>query len=824
MTLDQYGAKRKFDSTPEPEGRSHDGKGALRFVVQKHEASQLHYDFRLEMGGVLKSWAVPKGPSVNPEDKRLAMMTEDHPYDYKDFEGTIPKDNYGAGTVMVWDEGTYEPVAWDKKTGETLELTRDEQDKEARHMVHAEHITVILKGQKLKGEWALVRIKHSDDENAWLLIKAGKDKWARNDQDITHLDKSAKTGRTMGEIAEHDHSSEVDHLPKKAMPKEVAPMLATLVDEPFDRDGWQYEVKWDGYRIIAYVEPKKITLRSRNQQDYTERYKPVIPELEALSHRAVLDGEMVTVDENGRSRFELLQNYQRTGEGRLVYYVFDLLWLDGHDTTGLPLAERRELLRDLLPQSGEFVKFSDSIEREGVAFFKAAAQQNLEGIMAKDAASTYQPGKRGQSWLKIKTHLRQEAVIAGYTEPRGSRAEFGALVLGLYEGKKFRFIGHTGTGFDDATLAAFKARLDPLVTKDPPFAEKIEVNAPVTWVRPELLCEVQFTEWTDDGRLRHPVFLGLREDKPAAGVSREREQQFFEKKLEPAPDQDLVTHRDKMFWHDSGFTKGQLADYYAQIAPTLLPYLRDRPESLNRFPNGIKGESFYQKDLTHAPDWLPTEIIHSDSENKDIRFALCNSERDLAYLINLGCIDLNPWNSRIGSLENPDWCVIDLDPEDVTFDTVIETAQAVHETLDAANIPSYPKTSGATGMHIYIPMGAQYNYDQVRDFAHIIATLVNARVPKITSVERSPSKRQQRVYLDYLQNRHGQTLASVYLVRPRPGMPVSTPLKWDEVKPGLKPTDFTVLNIKDRLAQVGDLWEPVLGPGIDMPAALERLS
>jgi len=867
VSLAEYHAKRQFDRTPEPVGES--GPTAsepLRFVVQKHAASHLHYDFRLEAGGVLKSWAIPKGPSVNPHDKHLAMMTEDHPLEYRTFEGTIPKGSYGAGTVMVWDEGTYEPL---DATG-----NREADDKLARQGIHQEHLTFILHGQKLNGEFALIKMKQADEDNAWLLIKADKDEYARA-IDITKQDRSAITNRSLEEIAHHAPVTKLhtnlSGTPKSTLPAAPKPMLASLGEQPFDDPNWRYEIKWDGYRILARVEASgRVQLISRGSQDYTGHFQPIATELRQLHVPALLDGEVVVVDEAGRSRFQMLQNYLRTGTGRLVYYAFDLLHFDGHDLTGLPLYRRQELLRRVLPQGG-YLRLSEQVTEHGQALFEQAVAAGLEGIMAKRADSLYQPGTRSRDWLKLKTRRRQEAVIIGYTTPRGGRQYFGALVLGIYQDGQLIYAGHTGTGFDDTSLQDLHQRMQSLRTNHSPIQPEPKTNEPATWIRPELVAEIAFTEWTDDGQMRHPVFLGLRADKRPQEVIRETPTQNpagegtnadarpssrrdrnigsespaheAERKRSLNRDENLAqqstkdsitlklnhhtirfAHPGKIFWPKEGITKGQLLEYYRDIAPTILPYLKDRPESLNRFPGGITGESFYQKNIgPQVPSWLKTTTIHSDSTEADIRYLLAQDEATLAYMINLGCIELNPWSSRVKHLDRPDWCIIDLDPEAVSFEAVIATAQAVHAVLDELKIPSYPKTSGATGLHIYIPLGAQYSYDQAKLFAELIVRLTHSRLPKITSIERSPKKRQGKVYLDYLQNRHGQTLAAPYSVRPRPDATVSTPLHWDEVTDGLSPAQFTIHNTHDRLAQHGDLWQPVLGPGIDLEQVLSHL-
>ncbi|MBW3538501.1 DNA ligase D [Candidatus Parcubacteria bacterium] len=905
MALEKYKQKRRFNETPEPKGDRHDGTGPLRFVVQKHQASRLHYDFRLELDGVLKSWAVPKGPSLNPEDKRLAMMVEDHPYDYRTFEGIIPQGNYGGGTVMVWDEGNYHAVR-DAKTGDrkpkpdrpaTGPTSRQDSERLLKHGLHAGNLKFILDGHKLKGEFALIKLKNAED-NAWLLMKKD-DQWADPKRDVTKQDRSAVTGRTMPEIADQseaqgnvwrssDSSTPDDKIspdqnlpaealsgaPKAEMPRDVKPMLATLTDQPFDREGWLFEVKWDGYRAIAEVDQGKVKLYSRNLQPFNQKFPPVVAALRGLSHDAVLDGEVVALDEDGKPRFQLLQNWAKgvgsqADRGVLVYYAFDLIWLGGHDLTGLALIRRKQLLAQILPVSPH-LKISDHITERGKDFFEAARGQDLEGVMAKDAQSTYRPGVRTKSWLKVKTHRRQKAVVGGFTEPRGSRQGLGAVVLGVYQDDKLVYIGHTGGGFTDQSLAQMKRRLKPLIRQTSPFSASFKTNAPVTWVEPRVVVEVSFAEWTGDGHMRQPILVGVREDKDPRQVRRELPQavpvggseETAESKQDPSdkPDitqysmpeskkarnrrgqkeathsnnQELVigrkklrtTHLNKVFWPDEGYTKGDVIAYYRRMAPLMLPYLKDRPQSLLRHPNGINGKSFFQKDmdLGQLPRWAKTYAVRSQSEDRDIDYLVCNDAATLVYMANLGCIEINPWNSRTKRPDHPDYLVMDLDPEDIGFEQVIEVAQAVYQVCQRAGAPSYCKTSGATGLHIYVPLAARYDYEQTKEFARLIGLLVNQTLPDITSLERSPAKRQQKVYLDYLQNRRGQTMAAAYSLRPKPGATVSTPLRWDEVKPGLKPSDFTIRTITDRVNQVGDLWRPVIGKGIDLQACLERLT
>lgn len=829
MNLIEYHRKRNFNSTPEPAGEETESSPGLRFVVQKHHASRLHYDFRLEMGGALKSWAVPKGPSLNPSDKRLAMMVEDHPLEYADFEGVIPAGNYGAGTVMVWDRGTYEPPA-DKGIEDSESFFRQE--------VHKGHLSFVLHGQKLKGEFSLVKMADRG-ENAWLLIKKS-DEHATG-EDVLFRDRSVLSGRSMEEIAAskkrwHGKDSPFDFTGavRAEMPHGVSPMLATEADAPFDREGWLFEIKWDGYRAIAEVSDQGIEIYSRRQQSFNKDFPAVISALEQLEHEAVLDGEVVVLDEAGRSHFQLLQNYKRTrvAEGRLVYYVFDLLWLDGYDLRSLPLRQRKQMLKEMLQGQAD-VRYSDHIEGAGVKFYEMVREQGLEGVLAKNAESPYREAKRTRDWLKVKTCLRQEAVIAGYTEPKGGRKYFGAVILGVYDKDgELVYVGHTGGGFSDRSLKEVHEKLQPLIQEKPPFTIPPKTNAPATWVKPQLVCEVKFQEWTDGGHMRKPIFLGMREDKDPGHVHWEMPKPLDEilPETELAAEPGMpgtrvkLTNLDKTYWPREGYTKGDLLEYYSNISSVILPYLTDRPESLHRHPDGIEGESFFQKNVDVAPAWVKTIPIRSESEGREINYLVCQDIDTLLYIANMGCIEINPWNSRHTSLDSPDYLVVDLDPEGISFDAVIETALKTKEVLDNIQVPNYCKTSGATGLHIYVPLGAKYTYKQARDFTHVVVSLVHQALPDTTSLERMPDKRQNRVYLDYLQNRRAQTLAAPYSVRPRPGAPVSAPLQWSEVKTGLNPASFTIRTIGERLERLGDLWQPVVGPGMDMSKALAKLA
>ncbi len=824
MPLKTYRAKRHFKKTPEPKGQLCRAKGALRFVVQKHDASRLHYDFRLEMDGVLKSWAVPKGPSLNPADKRLAIEVEDHPFDYRTFEGTIPAGNYGAGTVMVWDEGTYEVQAGaDRRTNDKLALEQWQ----------AGHLRFTLDGAKLHGEFALVRIRGGKGKN-WLLIKH-RDDHAQT-KDVLQQDRSATTQRTLDEITAEAPSRPKPPATKKtpavakkgravSMPHHIKPMLATLVAKPFDRPDWFFEVKWDGFRAIAEVEAGKARLYSRNQKDFEKRFAPIVRELEKLKHDAVLDGEIVVLDEHGIAHFQLLQNYQRTGRGQLIYYVFDLLYLDGADLRSSPLRRRKELLAKLLPKDG-LLRYSDHIEKEGSAFFKAASERLLEGVMAKSASSLYQEGYRSTQWLKIKAQKQQEAVIAGFTEPRGSRRNLGALILGVYDGKDLVYIGHAGGRLGTKDLKEMRARLEPLEQSDCPLKSKPKTNAPVHWVKPQLICEVSFQEWTSDGIMRQPIFLGLRDDKDATKVMRELPKPLpavlnSESKprkrnkshvTEPSLPAGHFTNLDKVYWPVEGYTKKDLLDYDHAVAPFILPYLHDRPLSLLRHPNGINGASFFQKDVSAQPPpaWVQTAQVASESARKRITYVVCQKEETLLYIANLGCIEINPWSSRLQTLDYPDYLIIDLDPQGIDFVQVVAAAQSVRKAVEKAGLECYCKTSGKRGLHVLAPLDDSFDYAKTRELGETIARTVHGILPESTSLARSPSQRPNKVYLDYLQNGRGQTIVAPYSLRPVAGAPVSTPLRWSEVKKSLSPLKYNLKTIRKRLDKLGDVWEPFL--------------
>jgi bifunctional non-homologous end joining protein LigD len=619
-------------------------------------------------------------------------------------------------------------------------------------------------------------------------------------------------------------------------------MLAKSFENAFDDEGWIFEIKWDGYRAIADLSHKNPLFYSRNGISFLSKFERVTEDFEHQKHKMILDGEIVAYDEHGKPNFQLLQQIGDNPKLALTYQVFDLLWLNGHSTEDLPLLQRKELLKEALTET-DIIKYCDHIPEKGIDFFNQMKSMKLEGMIAKKSDSLYVENHRTTDWLKIKFTATDEAIICGFTEPRGSRKSFGALILGKYIDDELIYRGHTGTGFNNESLQQLYGRLEKLIINTSPFKTIPKTNMPVTWTKPELVCEIKYSEITKDGIYRHPVFVAIREDKEPEEITispinpkikemkaktSTKKADNTEKEKEVTLDKHTVklTNQNKIYFPKDGITKGEVIEYYQSVASYILPYLKNRPLSLNRFPNGIEEQGFYQKDAgDNKPDWIKTTKVYSESNDKYIDYVYCNDKATLAYLNNLGCIDMNPWNSALPDLEHPDYLVLDLDPSKKnTFDHVIETALQVNEVLQSVKIKGYCKTSGSTGIHVYIPMGGKYDFDQVKDFAHILMKQVNEKLPKLTTLERSLQKRDdKKIYLDYLQNRTGQTLASAYSLRPKEGASVSMPLEWEELKPGLKPTDFTIDNALERIKEKGDLFKPVLGKGIDMMKTLELL-
>ncbi len=807
MGLEEYIRKRNFSKTPEPEAKYHKNKGKPRFVIQRHKATRLHYDLRLEMEGVLKSWAVPKGPSMNPNDKRLAIQTEDHPIKYLTFHGTIPKGNYGAGEMVIWDEGTYES-------------SLEKDDLSLPQQLEKGNLKIRFFGAKVKGDFALVRTNRGKEQNQWLLIK-------KEDEFSTDLHYDAENF--------NDKTSEEKEVKQLQNTDLIKPMLATKASEIFNKADWIYELKWDGYRALANVSEGKVDLYSRNGISYKQKFSSIYQNLKSIPHDVILDGEIVALDEDGLPNFQSLQNYQTNPIGELRYYVFDLLFLNGHNIMHLPLLERKSLIEDVIEDIPQ-VFYCDHIDTMGKSFYEKTVAAGMEGVIAKKADSEYIPGSRSRNWLKIKAFESQEAIICGFTEPKESSLPFGSLILGMFREEKLIYIGNCGTGFDDQARKDLFEKFESLITEKSPFDKKINLKGrKPTWLSPELICEATFAEWTKSGHMRHPVFKGLRNDKIPSEIDKEKEVKVPKQKpaakgtsenLEIDGISVPISNLEKIYWPDSGLRKYDLIDYYLQVSDYMLPFLKDRPQNLHRHPNGIKKGSFYQKDTAGIfPHWLETLKVHSKSNNKDIEYIMCQNEASLIYMANLGCIEINPWNSRKDSLLRPDFTVIDIDPtEKNTFQEVVEVALVAKDVLDRAEIEGHVKTSGSSGLHIYIPLGAEYDYDQARDFTKILCYFIHEQLPNLTSMERNVKKRKGKIYLDFLQNRKGQTLAAPYCARPKPGATVSTPLKWSEVNSKLDMHDFTIKTVPERVEKYPDLFTGILGKGIDLEKAIDALS
>ncbi|UZH55464.1 DNA ligase D [Salinimicrobium tongyeongense] len=806
MALDEYIKKRDFQKTPEPDAAYEKHKGKLRFVIQRHRATRLHYDLRLEMEGVLKSWAVPKGPSMNPDDKRLAIMTEDHPIKYLSFKGTIPKGNYGAGEMSIWDEGTYEAAG-------------GEGERDLLKMLKKGDLKITFFGTKVKGTFALVHTRRGGEkDNQWLLIK-------KADDFSTDLSYDAEN------LSEHAGREKVKHL---EVNKLIKPMLATRAKEIFNKANWIFELKWDGYRALASIQKGKVDLYSRNGISFKAKFKEIYEQLKNIPHDVVLDGEIVALDKSGKPVFQKLQNYQKAPSGELRYYVFDLLHLNGHNIMHLPLLERKSLIPEVVEDIPQ-VYYCDHVESMGKAFFEQAVEMGMEGVIAKKADSQYIPASRSDKWLKIKAFESQEALICGYTQSDKGGA-FGSLILGMHRDEELVYIGNCGTGFSEDDKKELFDKFQDVVTEAMPFKKKPSLKGRTpTWLIPELICEINFSEWTRSGHMRHPSFKGLRMDKLPQEVTKEKTAKVPRHKPVAKKEENTleiggiavpISNLDKVYWPKSGLRKYDLIEYYLKISEAILPFLRDRPQNLHRHPNGILEEGFYQKDTAGIfPHWLESTKVFSKHNNRELEYIMCQNEASLIYMANLGCIEINPWNSRVQNLLHPDFTVIDIDPsEKNTFEEVIEVAQAAKEVLDKAKIASYPKTSGSSGIHIYIPLGAKYTYDEARDFTKILCYFIQEKLPDLTSMERNVKKRKGKIYLDFLQNRKGQTLAAPYCARPKPGATVSAPLEWHEVQAGLDMRDFTIKTMPARIEEKPDLFKPVLGKGIDIEKAIEALS
>ena len=820
MSLEEYGRKRVFTRTPEPPAKPTKGEGN-HFFIQRHSARRLHYDLRLELDGVLKSWALPHGPTLDPAIKRLAVLVEDHPIDYGSFEGTIPSGNYGAGSVTLWDRGTYEWLG----------------EKPPPKQWEAGDLKFRLHGQKLAGEFALVRTNRGKGKD-WLLIKK-KDFAVREGWDPESDTRSVLQGPA--------ELSSIEGAVKAEMPSSLEPMLATLsTTVPLGTD-WLYEVKWDGYRALCFIADGKVRMLSRRgnklEKQFAQVAEALLPGVKADS--AIIDGEIVALDENGTPSFQHLQNL--TGFGTkpalkgmapppMNFFAFDLLYLNGYDLRKAALIDRRQLLASIILPS-EMVRYSDHFAGKGEELLQAVRAKGLEGIVAKQAQSRYE-SKRSASWMKIKVTTQQDFVVCGYI--LGEREPFGSLVLGYYKDKKLVYAGNVGSGFTQQSLKYVFEQLKPLISKKPVLSDVPREIGEVTWTKPELVCMVKFTSWTHDDRLRAPVFLGLRTDvdaeevvretglttteEPAAGTEREMliPAEKNETTVSIEGHQLKFTNLKKVFYPADGYSKRDVINFYDAVADLLVPHLQGRPLSLKRYPDGIDHQYFFQKDASAFPDWMHREELKDDEESK-IR-VIADDKASLLFLANLGCIDQNPYMSRVVSLEHPDFILIDLDPYHCGYDRIVEAARLVHDKLRLIGLEGYPKTTGGNGMHIYVPVEPIYTSAQTRSFAEVLARWVAAERPDLFTTPRMVSAREKgKVYFDYLQNAGGKTISAPYVLRAYPGAPVATPLKWEEVVPGLKPSQFHIANVLRRFERVGDLFAGVLNKPQELGPALEKL-
>ena len=878
MGLGEYHRKRDFGKTAEPRGSEHPSGPTLSYVIQKHAATNLHYDFRLELDGVLKSWAVPKGPSLDPSVKRLAVHVEDHPIEYGDFEGIIPKGEYGGGTVMLWDNGSWEP--------------REDPHKGYRKG----SLKFFLHGQKLRGGWHLVRSRRPDEgeKEQWLLFK-DDDAEARPESAGTILEaepNSVATGRSIEEIAAQADSTWHSNRPasgakkrpfadvaakaeekirpraaaapspapavagarKAALPKEIHTELATLVDDVPPGDDWLHEIKFDGYRLLVFVDGGRVRMVTRKGNDWSDRFRGLEDDFKSLPARQfVLDGEVVIVAPDGTTSFQLLQNVLNNGrQDELVFYAFDLLYLDGHDLRAVPLLERKEALRVLMDAgpAQDRVRFSDHVVGNGAAFHRQACQMGLEGIMSKRCSSPYLP-KRTRDWLKVKCQRRQEFVIGGWTDPKGSRKGFGSLILGVYRDGELVHTGRVGTGFDEAALAGIQRKLKKLAMDRSPFVDYGQKRPPrdVHWVKPELVAEVAFAEFTHEGVVRHPTFQGLREDKPAREVVREDEQPL-PRSASPAPPTDVfgdvkaeytrplrtraeldqppstrsrgrrtpeeevagvrLSNPGKVLYPDVGVTKLELARYYEAIGEEwMLPYCADRPLTLVRCPDGAEKPCFYQK---HADENFPKAVgrvrLDEGKGDKDV-YTYVDSVPGLVSMVQMGVLELHVWGAKRDNPEKPDLFIIDLDPApDVAWEKVVATALLARQELGELGLESWCKTTGGKGLHVAVPIARRASWDEMKEFTRRFCLKLSAMVPGQYVTTATLAKRKGKIFLDYLRNGRGATAVSAYSVRAKRICPVSTPVSWSEVTPSLDPEHFTPATVQRRLAKLKkDPWE-----------------
>jgi bifunctional non-homologous end joining protein LigD len=793
MALTAYRKKRDFKATSEPRGKS----GGFRaknvaknlFVIQKHDARRLHYDLRLEMNGVLKSWAVTRGPSLVPGEKRLAVAVEDHPLDYGAFEGTIPKGEYGGGTVIVWDRGSWRPL-------------HDVQKSLAKG-----HLDFELDGEKLRGRWHLVRMprKTREKRENWLLIK-GDDEAARSPEDLDILDEqpnSAKSGRTLAEVAGAPAvaPSRLESAKKATLPHFVEPALASLALSPPKGGRWLHEIKFDGYRLQARIDGGKATLLTRSGLDWTKKFGAALgAALNRLPvQSAILDGELVVENQSGASDFSALQADLSEGrEDRFRLFLFDALYLDGYDLRDAPLVERKRTLESLLADQKGPLRYSQHFEEDGEKVFRHVCRMSLEGIVSKRADAPYRSG-RGKSWIKSKCTARQEFVIGGYVPSTTSRQAVGSLALGVYANKALNYVGRVGTGFSAAMAADLMKRLERLRLQKSSFAQKLSADEARNMrpVRPELVAEIEFRAWTADGHLRHASFRGLREDKAATEIVREMTA-VTPKKSERRPPIKL-THPDRLYWPDAGVTKEGLADYYAEIFGHAAPFITDRPLALLRCPEGIGGAQFFQKNLWKGAGSALVPL--HDPEDPKATLIGIHDLKGLLALAQGAALEIHPWGSTVANIERPDILIMDLDPGDgVAWPALIDAAHETRERLERAGLAAFVKTSGGKGIHVAAPLKPGADWDAVKAFSKALADAMAKDSPDRFVSTIAKKSRRGKIFVDYLRNQRGATAVAPYSPRARPGAPVSMPLDWEELDPAIGPAHFTIANAPTRLA------------------------
>jgi bifunctional non-homologous end joining protein LigD len=857
--LAQYRRKRDFTKTPEPTGGGHKRGAGLRFVVQMHAARQLHYDFRLEMGGVLKSWAVPKGPSLDPSAKRLAVHVEDHPLDYGDFEGVIPQGEYGGGTVIVWDTGTWLPA---------------DDDPEAAYRKGT--LKFELKGKRLRGHWALVQMKGREGGKNWLLLKERDEEARPGSDDAVVLENrtSAVSGRDLDQVAEsrdrvwHSNRSEgaTDLAPpldpaaiagarKAELPQDLEPQLAKSAKSVPDGDGWLHEIKLDGYRLLARIRDGKVRLSTRRGNDWTEKFPTVAAALAALDLRdAVVDGEVVRLLSSGVSSFGALQDDLARGDtSGVVYYLFDLLHLDGYDLTGVRLDRRKETLKALLASVPPGVLgYGDHVAGKGAAFQDRASQLGIEGVISKRADAPYRGGRSG-AWLKIKFDRREELAVIGWTEPSGTREGLGSLLVGYYDPEgTLHFAGGVGTGFSDEVLRDLRHRLESLALNTPPSREVAKL-APrrAHWVKPELAAEVRYANWTSDGRLREPAFLGLREDRSGRDIVLDPRTHASPADAAPAAEPNTpaapaatvpemtvserstveiegvrLTHAGKVLYPESGLTKLDLVRYYGVVAERMLAELAGRPLTLLRCPEGYRGHCFYQK---HGTATVPKalrriRIAEKEEDNAEDIYLVAEDRAGLLSLVQMGVLEIHVWGATEPDIAHPDRVVLDLDPDDgLPWSRVIEGAMALRRQLDAIGLESFPKATGGKGLHLVVPLRPRYDWAEIKAFAKSLAEELVQREPAAYTAVMAKKKRHGRIFIDYLRNQRGASAIAAYSARARANAPVAAPLTWQEVESGVRGDAFTVKTLPERLAHLTeDPWQALYRVKQSLPAAVRR--